>query len=394
MSSAVRSLRGRLPDGLGYCLGVFAATRAALLLLAIVSLGVRTPGEGVSVPGWPAPPMFAEPWWHRLVTAWERFDALWFLRIADSGYRLDDGSAAFPPGFPSVVRVVSFMLGDRPLGAGLLVANLAFLAALVAMYRLTREVRGESDARVAVATLAWFPTAYFTMMPYSESLFLLLVLGSFLSVQRGDWVRAGVLGALAATTRVVGIVMAPALAVEAWRAVRERGARAAAGPILAACIASLGTLGWLGWWWVTEGDPTIPLDAQASWQRTFMPPWVSVVDGIGKAIEALTFPSGGWWMIDALMVIIAIAGIAWITPKLRGSHAVYAWASLLLPLSAPFLSRPLLSLPRFVLVIFPMYWGLSALATRLRMPTWMLPVLGAFGMSFLASLTLAWGDVF
>ena len=212
MSDRGSALR-RLPDGVAYCLGVFAATRAALLLLATVAIGITTPNEGVSVPGWPAPPMFPDPWWHRLVTAWERFDALWFLRIADSGYRLDDGSAAFPPGFPSVVKVVSFLLGGRPLGAGLLVANLAFLAALVAMYRLTKVRRGEADARIAVATLAWFPTAYFTMMPYSEPLFLLLVLTSFIAVEKGDWVRAGVLGALAATTRAIGVVMAPALAV-------------------------------------------------------------------------------------------------------------------------------------------------------------------------------------
>lgn len=99
-------------------------------------------------------------------------------------------------------------------------------------------------------------------------------------------------------------------------------------------------------------------------------------------------------MIDLLVVAVAIAGIVWIAPRLRISHAVYAWASLLIPLTLAFPDRPLVSVPRFVLVIFPMYWGLADLAARLRMPTWMLPVLGAFGMSLLASLSLNWWHVF
>ena len=61
-----------------------------------------------------------------MVTAWERFDALWFLRIATDGYRLHDGSAAFFPGFPLAIRFLSPVLGGHPLAAGFLISNLAF----------------------------------------------------------------------------------------------------------------------------------------------------------------------------------------------------------------------------------------------------------------------------
>jgi CPA1 family monovalent cation:H+ antiporter len=45
------------------------------------------------VPGWPITQTSES--WHHVFTSWERFDALWFLRIASSGYRVDDPSAAF-----------------------------------------------------------------------------------------------------------------------------------------------------------------------------------------------------------------------------------------------------------------------------------------------------------
>ena len=57
------------------------------------------PLRAVGVPGWPAPSF--EQGWHNAFAAWERFDALWFLRIAEGGYRLRDGSAAFFPLVPA-----------------------------------------------------------------------------------------------------------------------------------------------------------------------------------------------------------------------------------------------------------------------------------------------------
>ena len=62
--------------------------------------------------------------------------------------------------------------------------------------------------------LAIFPTAYFLHAAYSESLFLLLVLGSFYAARRERWAWAGALGALATFTRITGFGLIPALLVE------------------------------------------------------------------------------------------------------------------------------------------------------------------------------------
>ncbi|HWO71681.1 MAG TPA: mannosyltransferase family protein, partial [Actinomycetota bacterium] len=136
----------RLRGALAHSLAVFAALRVGLAILALTAVALlpnaaTAPGGAaaglpgpVDVPGWPAPE--PGPGWRNLVTAWERFDALWFLRIAEEGYREGDGSAAFFPLYPLAIRTVSRLLGGRPLAAALLVSNAALLAALVVLHLL------------------------------------------------------------------------------------------------------------------------------------------------------------------------------------------------------------------------------------------------------------------
>ena len=173
-------------DGLLYCLKVFLGVRVVLTILALATVAVlphapvggldvgaagSIPGP-VGVPGWPAHEITAG--WHNLFTVWERFDALWYLRIAAHGYATTDGSAAFFPLFPLAVRAASFVIGGHPLAAGLLVSNAAALGALLVLYSLTRNELSEEIARGAVLFAAIFPTAFFFVAPYSESVEILL----------------------------------------------------------------------------------------------------------------------------------------------------------------------------------------------------------------------------
>src|SRR5205814_2515404 len=134
-------------------LALWALAVIAVAVLPHAPVGGADSGFGgfipgpVGVPGWPAHPITAG--WSNLFTSFERFDALWYLRIGASGYRAHDGSAAFYPLFPLAVRAVSFVIGGHPLAAGLIVSNGAFLAALFVLYLLTRAVLPEDTARAA-----------------------------------------------------------------------------------------------------------------------------------------------------------------------------------------------------------------------------------------------------
>ena len=136
------------------------------------------------MPGWPAQPV--DLGWQNAFTAWERFDALWYLRIAEGGYRLGDGSAAFFPLYPLAIRGLSFVLSGHPLAAATIVSNAAFWGGLVVTYLLTTSELSERAARATVLLMCLFPTAHFFLMPYSESLFFLLSVTSFWGLGGGD----------------------------------------------------------------------------------------------------------------------------------------------------------------------------------------------------------------
>ena len=382
-----------LREAVRYCALVFLGLRLLTLVLGLAVVAAIPPLDPVGVPGWPANPL-PDPGWHNAFTAWERFDALWFLRIADSGYGSADGSAAFFPLYPMAVRAVSLVLGGHPFGASVIVSNAAFLAALVVTFLLTAAEFGERRARTTVLLIAFFPTSYFFLMPYSESLFLLLAVTAFWGARRGRWGLAGTAGALAALTRSVGVVLAPALAIEALHRRAERGGRAWPG-LLASAATGLGTIAYLAWWQVRTGDWLTPITRQQNWQRELSWPWSTLWEATRAAVRYAGATNGGYWIADWVIVVPVLAASGYAVARYRPSYAVFLLGGLLIPLTFVFPDRPLMSMPRFVLPLFPAFWAAAELAEdRLRVPPWALAVVGAAGLGTLAVLTVNWYYLF
>jgi hypothetical protein len=355
--------RDRLRRAFRYCLGVFLGVRVGLAILGLVAVAVLPALEAVGPPGWPVPPI--ERGWHHLVTAWERFDALWFLRVGTLGYVDGDGSAAFFPLYPLLIRILSPLLGGHPLAAALLISHAAFLGALVVFYLLTESEYDEATARRAVLYLAVFPTVFFFLAPYSESLFLLLAVSSLAAARRGRWALAGIAGALASATRSVGILLPLPLGVEAIQRWRERR-EGLIGPLLWSAVAILGTALYLVFWWRKSGDWLAPLHQQATWQREARLPWETIASGTREAFRWPGVYPGGYHLLDWIVVVPALVAAVWVTVRTRLIYAVYTWASLLAPLTLVFPGRPFMSLPRFLLTIFPLFWAPAILARDRR----------------------------
>jgi hypothetical protein len=379
----------RLRDGLRPCLITFLAVWLGLIVLAAVASGLFPARDAVNVPGWIAPPLGHG--WHGVFTAFERQDALWFLRIATKGYSAGDGSAAFFPLYPLFVRAVSWVVGGHPLLGATLVSNVAFFGSLLVLYDLTVREFSESVARRAIVYVAIFPTAFFFFAPYSESLFLLLSLIAFREARRDRWTSAAAAGVLAALTRSIGVVLAPALIV---MALERRGEHAPVWPrVLAGTTVLLGPLIYLGWWGLAHGDALAPIHAQANWQREAAFPlttlWNALKLASGNGVED---PS--YWLIDFLVVGVVIVAIVAGWRRLPLPYLAYALGSLLIPLSYPFPPRPLLSMPRLVAVIFPASWVLADAVERHRLPHTVIVATFAGGFCLLAVLFTNWWHIF
>jgi len=390
-TEAERRERRRIVEGIRYCVGVFVAVRLGLFVIALVAPALVTPLEPASVPGWPARPL-PDPGFHNAFTAWERFDVLWFLRIARSGYTVGDGSAAFFPLFPALARVVGLVVG--PYAGGFLVANTALLGALVVLYFLTSSEVSERVARTTVALLCLFPTSFFLFMPYSESLFLLFSVAAFWASRRDRWWLAGSMGLLAATTRSLGVVLAPALAVEALVRWREDRTAPLLPRLAAATLPAVGLLLYLGYWELRAGDWLAPLQQQADWQRVRAWPWETLIEGTRTAFRFVGATNGGYFLIDWLLVVPVLVASLYALRRLRASSLVFLWGGLLLPLSYVFEGRPLMSMPRFVLALFPAFWAIAEGADRLRIPRWALLAPSAAGLGLLSALTINWYYIF
>lgn len=329
-----------------------------------------------------------------------RWDATWYLQIALDGYP-DTTHAAFFPLYPFLARAVGEAFGSLVVG-GVLVSFAAGIAALALLHRLALLELGEEAARAAVWLLACFPGAIFLSAVYSESLFLALSLGSVLAARTGRWWWAGALGALAAATRSAGVVLLVPLLV-LWWTHSPRRPRDLVGPALvpaglAAYCAGLALAGL---------DGLAPFHAQEQWFRHFAGPFVGVWDGAvaawdgarqllhGSRVPVYFEQAGGDPYVNAAHNLELFATLVAIVPMLIGAlrrlppaYGLYALAALALPLSWPVEPQPLMSLPRFALVVFPLFLWLGWWAARGRFR--LLVLGGAFlGLEALAAAEFA-----
>ena len=155
-----------------------------------------------------------------LLGPWQRFDALHYTRIAAQGYAHEEDSV-FPPLYPLLMRVLGGLFGGSHaayLAAGILISNVALLGLLILLHTVGSSMVGEENAARLLVYFALFPTAFFLFAPYTESLFLLLTLGAlWLAFKYHKFERAGILGLLAALTRLTGWVLVVPLAYHFWQ---------------------------------------------------------------------------------------------------------------------------------------------------------------------------------
>ncbi len=149
------------------------------------------------------------------IYSWANFDGVHYLTIIEKGYKETGLIQAFFPLFPLFIKKLEFLSIDPILIGLLLNFILGFLLLKVWKKISNLELRFK-DNNLGVHVLFLFPTAFFFAAMYSEALFLLLVLVSFLSARKGRWLKAGLFAALASATRLVGIFLIPALLVELW----------------------------------------------------------------------------------------------------------------------------------------------------------------------------------
>jgi hypothetical protein len=290
----------------------------------------------------------------RGIDALGAWDGRWYRIVARDGYLLVPGrqsDPAFFPLFPILLRGFH-ALGVGYTAAGIVLANAAFLVALVAFHALTRDLFGEPLAHRATVYLAIFPLGYVFSMAYPESLVLAAMALSALAARRGRWRLAAVFAGAAALARPEAIFLSLPLLALARRRRSALAFGAAAAPLAAAAAFPLYLDRVLH-------DPLAWTRAERAWGRHFS------VFGVVHAVWHLggAFAADAWVARDvaatALYLVLLAAAARAGTPR--------AWlAAGLAVLALPLFSGSFTSIGRFGLLAPPVYWGLAWLGRERR----------------------------
>jgi hypothetical protein len=351
---------------------VFLWSRAGIWLAALIALLTLEPMRNPKAGRWDDPSLTHD--LGAVTDVWARWDSVHFLRIAERGY--SSAEAAFYPLYPGLLAGAGRALGGHYVLAGILLSLVATLGAFVLLERIAEERLGGDGARRAVLYLAFFPTALFLQAVYSESLFLFLCLGAFALAERDRIAEAGVVVGLALLTRPTGIALVPPLVLIARR---RSWQLTTALPVAAAYPLLL-------WWKV--GDPWAFARAEGIWHRHLSPagPLGGIWDGLRAGWAGIEQVASGsnahvYWtavgpadstplrtavinlvLLGFLVLFIALTVIAW--REVGAPYGLFSALSLALPLSVPSSRWPLLSVPRFGLVVFPFFLALAWIGGR------------------------------
>ena len=328
--------------------------------------------SGSILPGMSA----GRPWSYditRRVTPLTRWDSGWYVNLAEAGYREppthvgQETNHAFFPLYPALIRLVVRTTGLETSHAGNLVSAVAFLGALLLFADWTKRHYGEARVVPAVLVLLLFPTSFFFAAVYTEALLLALSLAAVAAFERRRLTVGALAGLLAGLTRISGLVLAPYLALVAFRAERDAGsprARALGAAALAAASPLAGFGLFCLYFWKRFRDPFLFITAQHNWSgqtKSILDGpsliWRGVVDDIqrGRILEAAPARTleGLYLLLFAVLAVVLLR-------QRRRAEALYVF----LTVAIVFTSGTFESAGRYVLPAFPAFAVLAGLGTR------------------------------
>lgn len=333
-------------------LSLFLGWKFILLVILWLSLVFLPLGSGNNFLGGGVERYSLDP----AVFAWANFDGEHYLSIAIFGYK--DLEQAFFPVYPKLISFLSSPFrGDLFLAyfsatfIGLLISTITFILALLLLWDLILIDYPKKVAFWTVLLLLVFPTSFFFSSLYNESLFLLLVVASFYSARKGKWGLAGGLGMVASATRVFGILLLPALLVEAYQQ------KIPLQKFLWLSLVPLGLFGYMVYQWQTVGDPLAFYNLQSIVGEQHQQGGVLLPQVFVRYIKMLLTVDMSNVLYQTIFLEFVSGLVFFILPvigyfkKMRPSYLTFAFLGLLLPATAGSFS----SLPRYVLVLFPSF---------------------------------------
>lgn len=284
--------------------------------------------------------------WESLRDGFLRWDAQHYVNLIEQGYSQyqEEGKHIFLVFYPLYVWVSRAVRLAVPstIGAGLLVSVISYAWGCCWVYRLAGLVSNRRTALYTVLLLSAYPFSFFFGTVMTEGLFLLTTSAALYFALRRKWLFYGVWGALAALTRMTGIlVMLPALIAlledgqplrpPVWQSLKKSGRWL----LKTLPLILLPLLGAAGYWllnWHVDGDPFAFAGHQEHWHQGGM--WVSqVLAYIWHYMADVLCQPMGWavWLPELALFgvfFLVLALCVW-REKIPAGLAVYGFCYLI-----------------------------------------------------------------
>lgn len=321
----------------------------AVLLLAIKFVPLQINFLGGNYGNYIKNPMF----W-----AWGNYDGQRYTSIAQNGY--GTGELVYFPIYPFLIKFLSQIFGNSLFNLNLIgqiMSNSTFVIALIGFYKLLRIDFSEKITKIAVISLLVFPTSFYFASVYTESIFFALLVWIFYFARTKKWFLASIFGILISATRVTGVFVFLSVVIEWFIQNKKWRQNLNNFPIISLTIPS-GLIGYMYYIYKKTGDFLAFYSQQAhvgqhrsSHIITLPQVYYRYIFEIFPNLNLNYFPIAFTTILEFLLSTIFFFISLVLFFKSRLSYAVYAFIGVLLPTFLGSFS----SMPRYVLVIFPVF---------------------------------------
>lgn len=271
--------------------------------------------------------------------SWAQWDGGNYLSIASSGYQ-NLQYFAFAPLFPFLARILSSIFDGNVLIAGLVISNLSFLAFILLFHSFLKKNYSTPIANTTLITFLTFPTAFFAVSYYSESLFLLLLVIFFIFLKKQNFIKSAFIIILASLTRFIGIFLIVSLFYTFFASIKFKASKLNA-TFVGLFISFFGVFIFAIMTKMAGGHFLQFLLSQSFWQRQPSDPLSTIFSYMWSFVTLQHRPPNDY--LDFALSVAFIGLLIWGKRKIPSSLWIFSTLAILIPASTGTLS----SIPRY-----------------------------------------------
>lgn len=299
-----------------------------------------------------------------LTSSYQTWDVQHYITIAQNGYSADHISNAFFPLYPSLIALVDMLIPGPTLIAAWVVSTLISTAAFVAVFLFVARLRDVQTAWKTTLLLLAFPTAFYFHLPYSEGVFLLvstlLLYGMYFGKHTVSWFSA----LLLPLSRPQGLLLLPVTIAHTWETYLHTKKIPWKNTIYTLLATSIGVCTYFVILYFSAGDALAGFHAQTQYFAS-----KNSVNTIWHPIEwfRMNFITVEWTfhrvntsVINRVFFVGFIALLVAIWKRLDKTLFAFALLVGLLPA----LTGDLVSFPRYMVMVLPIFIALALIIKR------------------------------